>query len=395
MQYENRWEEIETIGEGGQGKVIRVLDKHKFGLDLSNISSAIESAVESALEPESERQSDLEKEFRKEFAKIVQAENPMNHGALKILHSPNEARDFEDAEERLKRELEAMEQADHPNLLKIEDHNLDEKWFVSKYYPNGTLKDRSGWFTGQVERTLTAIRPIVHGVATLHGKGLVHRDIKPENIFVDEGEQLVLGDFGLVYFADRDHTRLSDTVENVGSYDWMPPWAMRVRLEEVKPSFDVFSLGKTIWSMVSSKSTTLPLWYHRKDSFDVQRMFPNSPEMEFLNRLLDKCIVENEEDCWPDASWLRVQIDDTLRALKFGADPIGDFNRPCRICGFGVYKQIADITDEYRTSTTNFGLEPKGSAGFKIFICSHCGHVQLFFGIDRKYPTAWEDASPS
>ena len=396
MQYENRWEEIETIGEGGQGKVIRVLDKHKFGLDLSNISSAIESAVESALEPESEQQSDLEKEVRKEFAKIVQAENPMNHGALKILHSPNEARDFEDAEERLKRELEAMEQADHPNLLKIEDHNLDEKWFVSKYYPNGTLKDRSGWFTGQVERTLTAIRPIVHGVATLHGKGLVHRDIKPENIFVDEGEQLVLGDFGLVYFADRDQTRLSDTVENVGSYDWMPPWAMRVRLEEVKPSFDVFSLGKTIWSMVSSKSTTLPLWYHRRESFDVQRMFPRSPQMEFLNRLIDKCIVENEEDCWPDASWLLVQIDDTLRALELGADPIGDFNRPCRVCGFGTYsKQIADIKDEDRRSTRNFGLEPKGSAGFKIFICSHCGHVQLFFGIDRKYPTAWEDASPS
>lgn len=392
MQYENRWEEIETIGEGGQGKVIRVLDKHKFGLDLSNISSAIERAVESALEPESERQSDLEKEFRKEFAKIVQAENPMNHGALKILHSPNEARDFEDAEERLKRELEAMEQADHPNLLKIEDHNLDEKWFVSKYYPNGTLQDRSGWFTGQVERTLTAIRPIVHGVATLHGKGLVHRDIKPENIFVDEGEQLVLGDFGLVYFADRDHTRLSDTVENVGSYDWMPPWAMRVRLEEVKPSFDVFSLGKTIWSMVSSKSTTLPLWYHRRESFDVQRMFPRSPQMEFLNRLLDKCVVENEEDCWPDASWLLVQIDDTLRALELGADPIGDFNRPCRVCGFGTYNQIADIMDSHRTSTTNFGLEPKGSAGFKIFICNHCGHVQLFYGTNREYPAAWNDA---
>ena len=315
----------------------------------------------------------------------------MNYGALKILHSPNEARNFDDAEERLKREMEAMKQTSHPNLLKIEDHNPDEKWFISKYYPKGTLKDRSGWFTGQVERTLTAIRPIVDGVATLHGKELVHRDIKPENIFVDEGEQLVLGDFGLVYFTDRDHTRLSDTLENVGSRDWMPPWAINQRLEKVKPSFDVFSLGKTIWSMVS-RTSPLPFWWHRKDSFDVQRMFPNSPEMEFLNRLLDKCIVEDEKNCWPDASWLRVQIDDTLRALKLGADPIGDFNRPCRICGFGTYKQIADIMDSHRISTTNFGLEPKGSAGFKIFICDYCGHVQLFYSSDRKNPRAWNDA---
>ena len=84
----------------------------------------------------------------------------------------------------------------------------------------------------------------------MHGKGLVHRDIKPENIFVDESEQLVLGDFGLVFFMDRDRTRLSDAYENVGSTDWMPGWATRMRIEEIKPSFDVFSLGKTIWSMV-------------------------------------------------------------------------------------------------------------------------------------------------
>ena len=362
-------------------------------VNVVGIVSAIRDALKTSYRIEVT--ADIEKEIRKGIIGIVRDDNPMNHGALKILHSPNEARNFEDAEERLRRELKAMKQASHPNLLKIEAYNRDEKWFVSKYYPNGTLKDRSGWFNGQVERTLTAIRPIVHGVATLHGKGIVHRDIKPDNIFVDENEQLVLGDFGLVYFTDITHTRLSETAENVGSYDWMPPWAMRVRLEEVKPSFDVFSLGKTIWSMVSSKSITLPLWYHRREEYDVQRMFPSSLPMEFLNRLLDKCIVENEEDCWADAGGLLVQIDDTLRALELGADPIGDFNRPCRICGFGVYRQIADIVDSPRVSTTNFGLEPKGSAGFKIFICNHCGHVQLFYGIDRKYPPAWEDAEQS
>ena len=192
MQYENRWEKIESIGKGGQGEVFRVLDMSKQppvnvpnnAVNVVGIVSAISDALKSSTRIEVTP--DMIEQIRTGIIGIVRDENPMNHGALKILHSPNEARNFEDAEERLKRELEAMEQADHPNLLKIEDYNLDEKWFVSKYYPNGTLKDRSGWFTGQVERTLTAIRPIVDGVAALHGKGLVHRDIKPENIFVDE-----------------------------------------------------------------------------------------------------------------------------------------------------------------------------------------------------------------
>ena len=408
MKYKARWEKIDSIGEGGQGKVFRVLDRNKVSLDSFAFSRAIKTALEITEHAdtirkieehvaESRRTGSLtaSEQIQKSINEFVRAQDPINHGALKILHPPNEARNSKDAEERLQREMQAMKQTSHPNLLKIEDYNCDhdEKWFVSKYYPNGTLKCRSDWFTGQVERTLTAIRPIVHGVATLHGKKIVHRDIKPENIFVDENEQLVLGDFGLVYFTDGTHTRLSGTVENVGSYDWMPPWAMRKRIEEVKPSCDVFSLGKTIWSMVSSKSIALPLWYHREEEYNVQRMFPRDPAMEFLNRILDKCIVEKEKDCLTDASYLLVQIDDTLRALELGAAPIGDeFARPCRVCGFGVYRQIADIKDEHRTSTRGFGLEPKGSAGFNIFICSHCGHVQLFFGIDRKYPTAWEDA---
>ena len=381
MQYKKRWEEIETIGEGGQGKVIRVLDKCKI-LNVSAISSAIGAALKSGQKPDQ----DVEEQIRKGIVEVVHAEDPMNHGALKILHSPNEARNFKDAEERLKRELEAMKQADHPNLLKIEDHNLDEKWFVSKYYPNGTLKDRSGWFTGQVERALTAIRPVVAGVATLHKDQLVHRDIKPENIFIDESEQLVLGDFGLVFFMDSERTRLSDTYENVGSTDWMPPWATRMRIEDTRPSFDVFSLGKTIWSMVS-RTPLLLLWYYDREEFDLIKMFPEKPEMALLNGLLGKCIVQDEGNCLENADLLLEEIESLLRALRLGADPVGDFVRPCRVCGFGKYRLF---TDKDSTATRNFGLSPAGPA-FKIFTCDNCGHVQLFYCRSGSNPPAWEE----
>lgn len=336
-----------------------------------------------------------EDRIRRSINDYVRIEDPTNHYALKVLHSPNDARNYEDAEERIRRELEAMKEVPHPNLLKVEDYDPDEKWFVSRYYPGGTLESRSGDFTGQVERVLTAIRPVVAGVSLLHQKGLVHRDIKPENIFVDGDGQLVLGDFGLVFFTGGDRTRLSGTAENVGSYDWMPPWAMGVRLEDINPTFDVFALGKTIWSMVS-KTSTLRFWYHRRPEFDVERMFSRDPQMVFLNELLDKCIVENEEDCCKDATDLCVRIDKILRAIKLGATPIGEkYNRPCRVCGFGGYQLLAGQTSPFdtRTATTNFGLEPKGANSFRIFSCNHCGHVQLFFSENGSNPQAWDDAS--
>ena len=331
------------------------------------------------------RDVELHERIRKGIAKIVRAENPVNHGALKILHSPNEARNFKDAEERLKRELKAMEQADHPNLLKVEDLNLEEKWFVSKYYPNGTVKDRSDWFTGQAKRALTAIRGVIKGVAALHRKGLVHRDIKPENIFVDEEKQLVLGDFGLVFFEDQEYTRISGTYENVGSTDWMPSWATRMRIENINPSFDVFSLGKTIWSMVS-RDPILLLWYHREEEFDLEKMFPDRPEMALLNGLLDKCIVQYEKDCLKNASLLLKEIDNLLGALSLGANSMSDSERPCRVCGFGKYQLTGNRNS---TDTHNFGLNPTGISAFKIFVCDNCGHVQLFSCQHDSDPPGW------
>lgn len=381
MQYKGRWEEIEDIGEGGQGKVIRVLDKQKVQLDIYALAQAIQHAQEQVVRNGWE----VWGKVRKGIIEIVRAENPVNHGALKILHSPNEARNFEDAEQRLKRELEVMGQADHPNLLKVEDLNLEEKWFVSKYYSNGTLQDRSDWYTGQVERALTAIRPVVEGVATLHAKQIVHRDIKPENIFIDENEQLVLGDFGLVFFEDQEHTRLSGTYENVGSSAWMPPWAMYMLIEKVKPSFDVFSFGKTIWSMVSSKSL-LPFWFHQKEEFNLEKMFSDRPEMALLNDLLNKCIVEDEENCLENAGLLLNEIDSLLNALRLGADPISDSERPCRVCGFGKYQLT--VNRDYIDSQ-NFGLNPTGGRAFKIFVCDNCGHVQLFSCQHDSDPPGW------
>ena len=381
MQYTERWEEIEDIGEGGQGKVIRVLDKQKVRLDLRTLTEAIQHAQ--IMGKDRHRIMGVWEEIRRGIVRIMRAENPVNHGALKILHTPNKARNFEDAEERLKRELEAMEQADHPNLLKVVDLNLAEKWFVSKYYPNGTLQDRSDWFTGHVERTLTAIRPIVEGVTTLHAKQIVHRDIKPENIFIDENEQLVLGDFGLVFFEDQEHTRLSGTYENVGSSAWMPPWAMYMLIEKVKPSFDVFSLGKTIWSMVSSKSL-LPFWFYQKEEFNLETMFPDRPEMALLNDLLNKCIVEDEGNCLENAGLLLNEIDSLLSALRLGADPISNSERPCRVCGFGKYQLTVDRNP---TNTYNFGLGRRST--FKIFVCNNCGHVQLFHCLGSDDPPGW------
>jgi serine/threonine protein kinase len=51
-----------------------------------------------------------------------------------------------------------------------------------------------------VRLTLEAFRALVDGVREIHKQGAIHRDIKTENIFVATSGELVLGDFGIVFF---------------------------------------------------------------------------------------------------------------------------------------------------------------------------------------------------
>lgn len=416
MSYAKSWKKVDEIGEGGQGKVSKVLKNSIEFLDPFSFARAIETAFSIMNHPdaeskiaqhikESKRNGELpfDEQMRKSINDFVDYQNRTKYYALKELHTPNSAKHYGTSEERLRREIEAMEQISHPNLLKIVDYDLDDKWFVSKYYPNGTLKDQSELFTGQVDRALKAIRPVVAGVAKLHKKGIVHRDIKPENIFVDEDGKLILGDFGLVYFQRGDRTRLSDTVENVGSYDWMPSWAMRKRLEDVTPRSDVFSLGKTIWSMVSDKPT-LPLWYHREPEYDIECLDPSNQYVDFLNKLLDVCIVEKEKDCCPDARHLLVFIDNIISAINKGAEPMrGQVKRSCRVCGFGWYQHIIDTMEKPKDGSGQdanermlsvFGMTSQ-ECGFKVFVCNHCGHAQTFFFYNNQLSRAWIDDDES
>jgi len=133
---------------------------------------------------------------------------------------------------------------------------------VTEYHPKGSLTKHPEMFKGRSYQALQALRPVVALLAELHKAGIVHRDIKPQNILVKGSGELVLSDFGIVFLDAAD--RPTEILERVGSRDWMAPWAHTGRrVDEVNQSFDVFPLGKVIWSMISGRPM-LPFWYHRE-----------------------------------------------------------------------------------------------------------------------------------
>lgn len=317
MDYEKKWKIIGDIGEGGQGKVYRVIGLDIYSKTKTDIIDTLKTLASNTIHIPSQ---DLAYEkFSKVLPELVRMQDPSYHSALKVLHKPQDARDANLAMDRIKREIKAMSENLHPNLIRILDFDPDSTWYVSKFYEKGTLDNNKDMFKGDFPRALRAMRTLVEGVTRLHKEGYVHRDIKPQNIFLNRNNELILGDFGLVYFEDVGHTRISATYENVGSRDWMPPWAMGMRIEDIKPSFDIFSLGKALWSMVSGKSI-LPLWYFNRNDFNVEKLFPEAQFIKFANPLFEKCIVEEEKNCIQDAGELLRELDETISSIRLNSD---------------------------------------------------------------------------
>lgn len=341
MDYSEKWKVLGDIGEGGQGKVYRVCRKKEYSEIERKVCDTLRMVTTGATYRDSQKETPYE-ELRKWLPKMLQMEDPCNQFALKVLHELKDARDPKLAKERIQREIGAMSKNLHPNLIKLEDFDHDGKWFVSRFYPGGPLTKKIETFKGDFLSVLKAVRPIIEGVAKLHKEGCVHRDIKPENIFVGAKNELILGDFGLVFFEDAQHTRISETYENVGSRDWMPGWAMGMRIDEVEPTFDVFSLGKVLWAMTTGQHI-LPLWYFERDKFNVERIFPSSAIIKWANPLFKKCIVEEEKDCLPNAGALLGEIDKTISMIENDAERIDlTVKRKCKVCGIGEYNLVAD-----------------------------------------------------
>lgn len=386
MKYDERWDIIASLGGGGQGVVHRVRPKTSGRLGEKQLATAIFELANHKSISDDHRELQIEN-ISKFLPAILQRDDPSLHGALKLLHRGDRARDAELAEERIRLEIEALQALSHPNIAKIIDSDSDEQWFVTKYYEKGSLDEHSR-FRGNVAASLIAIRPVVEAAAYFHNKGVIHRDIKPNNIFVDQDGSLILGDFGLVFFEDADRSRISETYENVGSRDWEPPWAFGVRIEELRPSFDVFSLAKVIWSMIAGLPV-LQLWYFDDERFDIKQRYPEREHISLMDSLFSRCIVEREEHCLPDASALLEEVDEVLRMIRVDSTPsnLNSF-QPCRVCGVGRYENL--ITWETNPSKySDFGLRPHSERKFNIYTCDNCGHVQLF-SYYGDVPPAWK-----
>ena len=326
------WNDLESIGEGGQGQVFKV------------------------------KKGDDDREYVLKRLKNI-----------KRIH-------------RFEREIKAIISLNsHPNILQYIDHDLSSNnpYLVTEFCEKGSL-DKLDFSSYSTSKKLNLFKGICSGMAYVHINNIVHRDLKPANIFLRSDNTPVVGDFGICFLQQDD--RLTRTDEAVGARNFMAPELEDGRLDNVHSSADVYSLGKILYWLLTRRIFSREK--HRDENWLLGRKRSDNDSVELLyeesliNEILDQTIIDDPTKRYPNANELLKalgQLEWQLRYNSISTDR-REF-RICKFCGIGHYQIVIDTKDDLgvrEADLEEFGVIKKKGAKFLVLWCNQCGNVQYF-----------------
>ncbi|MFC2158516.1 protein kinase [Acidobacteriota bacterium] len=244
----NRYQVIEELGQGGMGRVYKVLDmeiKEKVALKL--ISPAIASEKKTLL--------------------------------------------------RFRNELKVARQISHKNVCRMYHFGEDKgTYFITmEYVPGEDLKStirRIGQL--QIEKSIAIAKQVCEGLFEAHRMGVIHRDLKPRNIMIDQFGNAKIMDFGIA----RAIKSKGITKEGmaIGTPEYMPP--EQVKGENTDRRSDIYSIGVTLFEMVTGKvpfegDSSLSIAVKHKTEPPPNPSDLNYMVSEQLSRLILKCLEKD------------------------------------------------------------------------------------------------------
>ncbi len=176
--------------------------------------------------------------------------------AIKVL-SPKMAADSEYTD-RFHAEATIAARLQHPHIVTTYDSGEQDgfHWLAMELVDGESVADRIARGPLSLEEAVAVTRSVALALDYAAAHGIIHRDVKPQNVLVDSAGTAKLADLGLAKDKDASQS-LTATGVAIGTPRYASPEvAMGTRGRDLDVRSDVYSLGLSLWEMLTA---TAPL----------------------------------------------------------------------------------------------------------------------------------------
>ncbi len=151
---------------------------------------------------------------------------------------------------RFQREALAASSLNHHNIVEMYDVGEDNGMYyiVMEYIEGKTLKQlikKRGALT--LSECIDIMLQLTEGVNIAHSSYIIHRDLKPQNIMIQDNGEIKITDFGIAMALNN--TQLTQTNSVMGSVHYLPPEQASGKGATVKS--DIYSMGIMFFELLT------------------------------------------------------------------------------------------------------------------------------------------------
>ena len=175
------------------------------------------------------------------YGSVVKARNKETEELVAMKHVP--LMDDEDgAASTVLREVCLIKELNHKNIVHLHevlhsDHGLTIILELCEYDLKDYFRRRMGLVDGQTVKSF--MYQLLLGLQFCHSRNVMHRDLKPQNILVSKTGELKLADFGLAKAFGLPMNQFSDEVVTL----WYRPPEVLMGAKMYDTSVDMWSAG--------------------------------------------------------------------------------------------------------------------------------------------------------
>lgn len=181
----------------------------------------------------------------------------------------------------------------NPYLPIIYDVQTDkDKLYIIEEYAEGVTLSKmiSGGHIFSDAETKNIALMLCDVLSVLHNQNIVHRDIKPSNIIYTTDNKIKLIDFGAARIYDNNQN--NDT-KYLGTVGYAPPEQYGFCQTDIRA--DIYSLGITLFEMLTGKLPNSGVIYNGKLSGIIQKCIAFDPKNRFENVVILKRNLLNDD----------------------------------------------------------------------------------------------------